>query len=99
MLPNCQLKSKLCGSGYDMTGESGDCKVNPNNQSRERELVGGRWESYRAGNPRGLGESMGGRGREREVDEISPGLRAGGLQCVHYGGGGPFVPSVRPSVS
>ena len=44
MLPNCQLKSKLCGSGYDMTGESGDCKVNPNNQSREREreLVGGR---------------------------------------------------------
>ena len=37
MLPNCQLKSKLCGSGYDMTGESGDCKVNPNNQSRERE--------------------------------------------------------------
>ena len=36
MLPNCQLKSKLCGGGYDMTGESGDCKVNPNNQSRER---------------------------------------------------------------
>ena len=56
-----------------MTGESGDCKVNPNNQSRERS---GRTREYRAraGNPRGLGQ------REREVDEISP-----ELQCVHYG--------------
>ena len=54
-----------------MTGESGDCKVNPNNQSRERS---GRKKEYRAGNPRGLGQ------REREVDEISP-----ELQCVHYG--------------
>ena len=55
-----------------MTGESGDCKVNPNNQSRERS---GRTREYRgAGNPRGLGQ------REREVDEISS-----ELQCVHYG--------------
>ena len=53
-----------------MTGESGDCKVNPNNQSRERR------REYRAGNPRGLGQTEG----EREVDEISP-----ELQCVHYG--------------
>ena len=44
MLPNCQLKSKLCGGGYDMTGESGDCKVNPNNQSRERASS---WEGER----------------------------------------------------
>ena len=57
-----------------MTGESGDCKVNPNNQSRERR---GREEGVPCGQSTRIGIE---RGREREVDEISP-----ELQCVHYG--------------
>ena len=59
-----------------MTGESGDCKVNPNNQSRERR---GREEGRST--VRAIHEDWDReKEKEREVDEISP-----ELQCVHYG--------------
>ena len=65
-----------------MTGESGDCKVNPNNQSRERGGRGRRWE-YRAGGQStriGTGTE---RGRGREVDEVSPERAA--MCALRYG--------------